>query len=83
VISWVIEGVDSGTWKAVRKVWEKAASWFGSRPRIRSWMERMVGGSRGIRGRGSRELCSHRLSRRALGGWPLRRQRGATHLAAG
>ena len=41
------------------------------------------GKSRGIRGRGSRELCSHRLSRRALGGWPLRPQRGAAHLAAG
>ena len=46
VINPAIEGVESGTWKAVRKAREKAASWGGSRARMRSCRVAMVTGSR-------------------------------------
>ncbi len=46
VISPEIEGVESGTWKAVRKAREKAASWGGSRARMRSCRVAIVTGSR-------------------------------------
>ena len=52
MISPAIEGVDSGTWKAERKAREKAASWGGRSPLIRSCSERMVGGSSGAWGAG-------------------------------
>lgn len=46
MISPEIEGVDSGTWKALRKPREKAASWGGSKARMRSCRVAMVAGSR-------------------------------------
>ena len=41
-----MEGVESGTWKALRKAREKAASWGGNRARMRSCRAAMVAGSR-------------------------------------
>lgn len=41
-----MEGVESGTWKAVRKAREKAASWGGCRARMRSCRAAIVAGSR-------------------------------------
>ena len=41
-----MEGMESGTWKAVRKALEKAASWGGSKARMRSCSLAMVAGSR-------------------------------------
>lgn len=41
-----MEGVESGTWKVLRKVREKAASWDGSKARMRSCRAAMVAGSR-------------------------------------
>ena len=48
MISPAIEGVESGTWKALRKAREKAASWGGSRARMRSCKAAMVAGSRAV-----------------------------------
>ena len=39
-----MEGVESGTWKVLRKAREKTASWGGSKARMRSCRAAMVAG---------------------------------------